>query len=52
VTRLKSERGLPALPKLFKDVQFAGRGHEVSRELQNFLVLFMLLNLSSSCCSE
>jgi len=30
VIRLKTDRGLPALPKLFKDVQFAGRGHEVS----------------------
>ena len=36
VNRLKTERGLPALPKLFKDVQFAGHGHEVSKTLITF----------------
>jgi len=34
VIRLRTDRGLPALPKLFRDVQFAGHGHEVSRAFE------------------
>jgi len=44
VMRLKTDRGLPALPKLFKDVQFAGRGHEVSRTLELTLIFTVLLS--------
>ena len=40
--RLIGERGIPALPKIFKNIDLKGKHHEVfiDKNLQLFLILF------------